>query len=98
MIGRVLTNLSDKFTAMGDDMDKYSKDLMISIIELISSTVSSQNLSVQTSSEILQYLSKSVENADIVSLLFRILDVSLNRRSYEVLSACMSFLNDLISS
>ncbi|QLL34703.1 hypothetical protein HG536_0H00780 [Torulaspora globosa] len=94
LLGRVLQNICELYVRNDRKLKTHTRDIMISIIELTTQIVSPAT-PFERSMEIIEYLSASVTEGDIVSVILRILDHSLHKRNYEVASICSEFLFSL---
>lgn len=98
LIGRILQNISTLFFNNGNNLDNITKELMLAIIDLTSSVVDPNSIELERSQEILSAMSSqiNVENEDIVSIIFKIYEIALNKRDYPVLITCSNFTNLLV--
>lgn len=98
LIGRILQNISTLFFNTGSNLDNTTKDLMLAIIQLTSSIVDPNLIESERSQEILSAMSSqiNVDNEDIVSIIFKIYEIALNKRDYPVLIECSNFTNLLV--
>lgn len=94
LLGRVLQNIGDLYVKNDCELEKRTRNVMTSIIELTTQIVA-PTTPIERSTEIIEYLSASVTEGDIVSVILRVFDHSLNRRNYEVSSVCSKFLFSL---
>ena len=97
LIGRILKNISTLYFNNGASLDNITKELMLSIIELTSTIVDSRIIDYDRSQEILSSMSSQItsNNEDIISVIFKIYEIALNKRDYSVLVECSKFTNVL---
>ncbi|CCF55709.1 hypothetical protein KAFR_0A02730 [Kazachstania africana CBS 2517] len=95
LIGRALQNLGEQYSQQGNVMDEKFQDIMMSIIELTSSLISSSG-SAEKTIEILGYMSSNIKKDDIISVIFKIFEVALNKRNYNISCICSDFTESLI--
>lgn len=104
-LGRILQNLSyslhsnvDCDSNIGENFDELNdENLLISIIDLIANLVNPNSVDLETSNAILEKLSNNTEkNENIFDIIFRIYEIALNKRNYNVLIACSNFSNALM--
>lgn len=95
LVGRILQNISTLYFNIGISLDAVTKDLMLSIIKLTSTIVDPSLIDYNRSQEILFSMSSQInsDNEDIVSVIFKIYEIALNKRDYNVLVECSKFTN-----
>lgn len=94
VLGRILQNLCDSYIKNDCNLETHSQHLMISIIELITHVVSPKT-PIERSTEIIEYLSGSVTDGDIVSIILRIFEHSAHKRNYKITTVTTGFLCSL---
>lgn len=97
VLGRVLQNIYDLYVGNGNELDEFTKDIMVALIELFSHVVSSKT-PIERSKEIIEHVSTYVTDQDIISLIFKIFEHSMHKRNYEVISTCSEFLSLLFTN
>lgn len=95
LIGRILQNISTLYFNNGTNLDNVTKELMLSIIKLTSTIVDSTIIDYDRSQEILSSMSSQItlDNEDIIAVIFKIYEIALNKRDYSVLVECSKFTN-----
>lgn len=95
LLGRILQNISTLYFNNGTNLDSVTKELMIAIIKLISTIVDSSVIEYDRSQEILSSMSSQItlDNEDVISVIFKIYEIALNKRDYNVLVECSKFTN-----
>lgn len=91
LLGRMLQNICERYVKNDCNLEDHIRDAMISTIELTTQIVS-PGTPIERSTEIIEYMSSSISEGDIVSVILRIFDHSLHKRDYEVSSVCSKFL------
>ncbi|CAI4035383.1 hypothetical protein SMKI_13G0310 [Saccharomyces mikatae IFO 1815] len=101
LVGRILQNLLHSYMEKGAQLDDTQHELMISIIKLVTNVVNPKT-PIEKSSEILSYLSNSLDNpsstiieASIIQVIFEIFEVSLQRKDYTSIVQCSEFMTML---
>ncbi|CAL9731092.1 nucleoporin Nup188p [Monosporozyma unispora] len=98
LVGRILQNIATLYFNNGNNLDNVTKELMLAIIKLTSTIVDPSLIELERSQEILGAMSSqiNVDNEDVISIIFKIYEIALNKRDYPVLVACSNFTNLLI--
>lgn len=101
LVGRILQNLLHSYMEKGTQLDDLQHELMISIIKLVTNVVDPKT-SIEKSSEILSYLSNSLDTsastingASIIQVIFEIFEISLQRKDYTSIVQCCEFMTML---
>lgn len=101
LVGRILQNLLHSYMEKGTQLDDLQHELMISIIKLVTNVVDPKT-SIEKSSEILSYLSNSLDTsastingASIIQVIFEVFEISLQRKDYTSIVQCCEFMTML---
>lgn len=94
VLGRILQNLCEFYIKNDLSLDNRTRHTMISIVELITRVVSPET-PIERSTEIIEYLSASVTDDDIVSIILKIFEHSAHKRNYELTAVTTKFLGSL---
>ena len=101
LVGRILQNLLHSYMEKGTQLDDLQHELMISIIGLVTNVVDPKT-PIEKSSEILSYLSNSLDTststingASIIQVIFEIFEISLQRKDYASIVQCCEFMTML---
>ncbi|GMM58551.1 Nup188 protein [Maudiozyma humilis] len=96
-VGYTFQNLFEHYIDGHNEISAENLSLIKSIIELISSVVSS-NVPIETSSQILVELSSSIDEDSVVLIVFKLLEAALKNRDYDMAVVCSEFTNALVSN
>lgn len=96
-IGHTFQNLFEIYANGDSEISSDNKSLIKSIIELLSSVVSA-DVPIDVSSQILSELSTSIDDENIVLIVFKFFETSLKNRDYEMTVICSQFTNALVSN
>lgn len=91
VLGRILQNISDLYIENDCTLENQTRRLMVSITELITNVVSPKT-AIERSTEIMESLSSSIGDGDVVSVVLRIFEHSAHKRDYDIIAVTAEFL------
>ncbi|KAG0670128.1 hypothetical protein C6P45_002770 [Maudiozyma exigua] len=94
-MGYIFQTLCDMYTQQGEKLETKYYEMMLSFVELFASVVST-GVPIETSSIILKDLSSNIDEENIISLVFKIFEISIKNRDYNTAYTCCEFANTLV--
>lgn len=94
-IGYAFQKLCEVYTQKSDQMNDKYYDMIVSIIELLSSVVS-PGVPINQSSVILTDTSRNIDDESIILLVFKVFEAAIRNRDYNMACVCCDFANTLV--
>ena len=94
-VGYVFQTLCEMYSQQGEKLETKYYDMILSFVELFASVVS-VGTPIESSSNILKDLSRNIDQENIISLVFKVFEISIRNRDYNMAYTCCEFANTLV--